>query len=67
MSISDYGIKIPDSEVMLLRQSYFDQHLLPKIKVATSEKAKAHQLFNLMVANDGQLPVKIYTELDITF
>ena len=51
----------------LLRQSYFDQHLLPKIKVVTSEKAKAHQLFNLMVSNDGQLPVKIYTKLDIMF
>ena len=72
VSISAYGIQIPSlfglgSEVMLLRQSYFDQHLLPKIKVVTSEKAKAHQLFNLTVANDGQLPVKLYTELDITF
>ena len=58
VSISAYGIQIPSlldsgSEVMLLRQSYFDQPLLPKIKVATSEKAKAHQLFNLSVANDG--------------
>ena len=57
-SISAYGIQILSlldlgSEVMLLRQSYFDQHLLPKIKVSTSEKAKAHQLFNIMVANDG--------------
>ena len=31
------------------------------------EKAKAHQLFHLTVANDGQLPVKMYTELDINF
>ena len=72
LSISAYGIQIPslldlDSEVMLLRQSYFDQHLLPKIKVATSKKAKAHQLFNLLGTNDGQLPVKMYTKLDITF
>ena len=70
--ISAYGIQIPSlldsgSGVMLLRQSYFNQHLLPKIKVATNEKAKAHQLFNLMVANDGQLPVKMYTELDKIF
>ena len=35
--------------------------------MATSEKAKAYQLFNLMVANDGQLSVKMYTKLDITF
>ena len=59
VSISAYGIQIPSlldsgSEVMLLRQSYFDQHLLPKIKSTTSEKAEAHQLFNLTVANDGQ-------------
>ena len=72
VSTSAYGIQIPSlldlgSEVMLLRQSYFNQHLLPKIKVAISEKAEAHQLFNLTVTNDGQLPVKMYTELDITF
>ena len=72
VSISGYGIQIPSmldlgSEVMLLRQSYFNQHLLPKIKVATNEKAEAHQLFHITVANDGQLPVKLYTKLDITF
>ena len=72
VSISAHGIQIPSlldsgSEVMLLRQSYFEQHLLHKIQVATSEKAKAHQLFHLMVINDGQLPVKMYTELDINF
>ena len=33
----------------------------------TGEKAKAHQLFHLTVANNGQLPVKMYTELDINF
>ena len=72
VSISAHGIQIPSlldsgSEVMLLRQSYFEQHLLPKIQVVTSEKAKAHQLFHLMVTNDGQLPVKMYIELDINF
>ena len=72
VSISACGIQISSSlnsgsEVMLLRQSYFDQHLLPKIKLATSEKAEAHQLFNLTIANDGQFLVKMYTELDITF
>ena len=71
-SISAYGIQIPSlldlgGEVMLLRQSYFNQHLLPKIRGVASEKAKAHQLFNLTVTNDRQLPVKMYTELDITF
>ena len=55
------------SDVKLLRQAYFEKHLLPKIQDATGEKAKAHQLFHLTVANNGQLPVKMYTELDISF
>ena len=72
VSISAHVIQIPSlldlgSEVILLRQSYFEQHLLPKIQVATREKAKVHQLFHLMVTNDGQLPVKMYTGLDINF
>ena len=50
-----------------LPQSYFDQHILPKIKPATGEKANAHCLFKLTVANDGQMPIKMYTELDLTF
>ena len=70
--ISAHGIQIPSlldlgSDVTLLRQAYFEKHLLPKIKEATGEKAKAHQLFHLTVANNGQLPVKMYTELDINF
>ena len=52
------------SGVTLLRQSYLEQHLLPKIQALTSEKPKAHHLFHLMVTNDGQLPVIMYTELD---
>ena len=60
--ISAHGIQIPSlldlgSDVMLLRQAYFEKHLLPKIQEATGEKAKAHQLFHLMVTNNGQLPV----------
>ena len=31
-----------------------------------SEKANAHKLFNLTVANDGKHLIKMYTELDIT-
>ena len=72
VSISAHGIQIPSlldsgSEVMLLRQSYFKQLQLPKIKSATSEKADTHKLFNLKVANDGQLLIKMYTKLDSTF
>ena len=70
--ISAHGIQIPSlldssSEVTLLWQSYFDQHILPKIKPATGEKADAHSLFKLTVANDGQMPIKMYTKLDLTF
>ena len=70
--ISTHGIQIPSlldssSEVTLLWQSYFDQHTLPKIKPATGEKADAHCLFKLTVANDGQMLIKMYTELDLTF
>ena len=70
--ISAHGIQIPSlldsgSEVTLLRQLYFDQHILPKIKPATGEKANAHCLFKLTVANGGQMPIKMYTELDLTF
>ena len=52
---------------MLLRQTYFEKHLLPKIQKATGEKAEAHQLFHLTVTNNGQLPLKMYTKLDINF
>ena len=56
--ISAHGIQIPSlldsgSEVTLLWQLYFDQHILPKIKLAMGEKANAHCLFKLPVANDG--------------
>ena len=62
LSLLDSG-----SEVTLLRQSYCEQHLLPKIKLAISEKADAHTLFILTVTHDGQLPIKMYTELDIIY
>ena len=31
------------------------------------EKANTHTLFRLTVANNGQMPIKMYTELDFTF
>ena len=72
VSISAHGIQIASlldsgSKVTLLQQLYFDQHILPEIKLATGEKADAHCLFKLTVANDGQMPIKMYTELDLTF
>ena len=70
--ISAHGIQIPPflnstSKGTLLQQSYFDKHILPKTEPATGEKANTHTFFNLSVANDGQMPIKMYTELDLTF
>ena len=70
--ISTHGIQIPsllDSshKGTLLQQLYFDKHILPKFKLATYQKANAHNLFKLTVANDGQMPIKMYTELVLTF
>ena len=72
VSISSKGVQIPSlldsgSEVSLIHQSYYKEHLLPKIETPTGEKAGVHILYNLMVANDGQLPMKTYIELDIDF
>ena len=52
------------SEVLLNHQSYFKEHLLPRIETPKGEKADAHVLFNLLAANDGWLPMKTYIELD---
>ena len=70
--ISIHGIKMlslldSGSEMTLFQLSYFNKHLLPKIKLATCEKANTHNLFKLLVAHDGQMPIKKYTELDLTF
>ena len=55
------------SQVTLICQSFFEQEMLPHIKPADGEKAKAHQLFQLTAANNGKLPVSMYVELDLDF
>ena len=41
------------------------EHLMPRIETPTQvKKQMSHVLFNLMVANDGQLPVKTFVELE---
>ena len=72
VTISSKGVQISSlldsgSEVSLIHYSYFKDHLLPKIEIPMGEKSDAHILFNLTVANDGQLPMKKYVELDINF
>ena len=63
VTISSGGVQISSllgsgSEVALICHSYFKEHLLPRIETPTGEKSDAHILFNLMAANDGQLPMK---------
>ena len=72
ISVASMGIQIPylldsGSKVSLIRHSYFKEHLLPKIEMPMGEKPEAHNLFNLTAANDGQLPIRKYIELDINF
>ena len=64
VSITCEGVQIPSlldsgSEVSLICQTHFKDHLLPKVKSPSGEKADAHTLFHLTVVNDGKLPVKL--------
>ena len=70
--ISAHGIQIPSlldfaSKLTLVWQSYFNKHIPPKIKPSMGEKANTHSLFRLTVANDGQMLIKMYIELSLTF
>ena len=72
ISIASMGVQIPSlldsgSEESLIRYSYLKEHMLLKIETPMSEKSDAHVLFNLTAANDGQLPIKQYIELDVNF
>ena len=72
ISISSMRVQIPSlldsgSEVSLIHYSHFKEHLLPKIEGPMGEKSDAHILFNLTVANDGQLSMKKYIEIDVKF
>ena len=49
-------------------QSYFDQYIYcQKLNRQQVRRPTPHCLFKLTVANDGQMPIKMYTELDLTF
>ena len=66
------GYQIPsllDSghDVTLILQSYFDENLMHLVRAHSGEKSESHTLFHLMVANDEQLPITKYVELDLTF
>ena len=72
ITISSIAVQIPSvldsgSEVSLICYSHSKEHLLPKIETPVGEKLGTHILFNLTAANDGQLPMEKYIELDINF
>ena len=52
---------------MLLHQSFVDENLNPVVSPSIKEKGEDHSLLRLNAANDGQLPVSMYIELDINF
>ena len=62
LSLLDSG-----SQVSLIHQSYLKQEILPLIIPSSKEKAEAYQLFQLPAANNGNLPVSMYLELDLDF
>ena len=49
----------------LLHQSYFDKHLKLVVHASSKENGEANSLLRLNAVNDGQLPISMYTELDI--
>ena len=63
--ISCKGVKILSllnlgSEVSIICQSYFNEHLLPKVMTLMGEMADNYFLFCLTMVNDGQLPLYIH-------
>ena len=72
VSISCKGVQMPSlldsgSKISLIHQIYFKEHLLPRIETPMVEKADVRALFNLTVANNWQLCVKMYIEMYINF
>ena len=66
------GYQIPSlldsgSDVTLIQQSYFDENLMHLVTAYSGEKSEAHTLFHLTKANDEQLPITKYVELDLNF
>ena len=55
------------SDVTFIWQSYFDENLMHLAKAHSGEKSEAHTLFHLTVANNEQLPISKYVELDLNF
>ena len=66
------GYQIPSlldsgSDVTLIWQSYFDENLMHLVRAHSGKKSEAHTLLHSTVANDEQLPITKYMELDLNF
>ena len=55
------------SMVSLVKQSYFDQNIKPKLEPAKGPEANLHNLFDLKGANGGDIPITKYFEMDVAF
>ena len=51
---------------MLIRETYFNKHILPLLCGTAEELAEAHSLFWLSAANNQDMPVLKYFEADVT-
>ena len=51
--------------VTLVRQAFFEKHLLPKLSSPSGELEEAHSLFCLSMVNNRLMRVSRYFEMDI--
>ena len=66
-----FGLKVPSlldsgSMVMLIRENYFNKHILPLLHGTVEELSEAHSLFQLSTANSQVMPVLKYFKADIS-
>ena len=65
------GLNIPSlldsgSMVTLIREAYFNKHILPLLHGSGEELAEAHSLFHLSATNNQDMPVLKYFKADVT-
>ena len=51
---------------MLIREAYFNKHILPMLCGSAEELAEAHSLFCLSATNNQDMPVSKYFEADVS-
>ena len=68
MSIKGHHIRVlldMGSEVTLLNESYYNQHIQQLIPTIEQDHLNAHNLFNLKGVEDGSVPLSKYFAVDI--